>query len=847
MVLVVCSMFTFACKNKGGEDAAISKITVKGLERYYYVDTTIDLTGISVEIEYDNKTKTTYNKYEVDVEEKTKDDTQFIIYTDGLTDSNGKAQLGTHSIKYTIVGTDYVKSSAFVVTVNTDQSLAYDLDRFGLPETILAFKNIAFSGTDEAKFYEVTDKAYYVGDDNEFIFKPAYELSDDDGEVDAKLNTELKVELKNGNAYTVVGSEYYTYNPATYGVDFTETAIGKTFRLTISAKDFEEDMNGNDAVATFEVTVADGWNVTDAKDLGRMSIYGASDGIDLAKMHVFDDHVETNTAWQEFLGVSASEAKSVNGIFLHNKITVTVNDVPSGYIISGQNNFANGGLWDYSTLYMKYITNKDFTFNGNYFTLDFSSFPIILSQGLTPYTSENDTSLAESHARAFHFVGQMRETAGASISYDGQVRSTGKVTFKNVNMVGNINYNIDKTMVYSNVGEVLLDGEFACCSIIGVSCEGLNANYSNMIAKNMYIPYYVDCNSHVDIDKIKAYDCFNCAIYNYGGPEVNVTSSTFMRFGGPAIFLNSLTTDDGDLEVEANATLDENCKIENFINANAAWLSLYHSGAVVSGLIGNPGFAYYGFDIVWYRAQVDGVYKFMRYDELKTAGLVTDRDDLLAKYGSETYINFQALQFSKLRKVQPVIYSTFDFNATYANENANINTGYIELEALVTKLGTGIYMFNLDNSYNFDTCLTAEEKEVLFTYVSADKVLGDDGKLSVAKVGPIMQAINTLNNNEASQQDQAAALGYLIANTPKAVHYFVVPEVYETFVEGVFDPENNDPNVFTTSNGFVPGPAGTTIVPDQYSQDKNNFVYILADAGIMGQYGIVVDYVQYNN
>ena len=148
----------------------------------------------------------------------------------------------------------------------------------------------------------------------------------------------------------------------------------------------------------------------------------------------------------------------------------------------------------------------------------------------------------------------------------------------------------------------------------------------------------------------------------------------------------------------------------------------------------------------------------------------------------------------------------------------------------------------MDNSYDFDTCLTAEEKEVLFKYVSADKVLGDDGKLSVAKVGQIMQAINTILDDEISLQNKGNSIGYLGYYAPKMLHYLIVPEVYETFVEGVFDPENDNPNVFTTSNGCVPG-----IIPDQYSQDKNNFVYILLDGGIMGQYGIVVDYVPYNN
>ena len=720
LIMCLCLGILCACSENKKQ---IELVEVKNLNSTYYTDGTIDFSAIELEVTFDDDSKETLKKFEIDIEENSaRKDTDFIIFTDGLSSQTaGNYQAGTYEITCKVVGysetftikvvtivdraaqapeaveqvqvADFTKTTYYLtesvdfanlavkatydntvtdtfsgdeiefdidiedakpttkaivytnglyaqkenevltkgeyeitakilgfadtydlttVTISDDMSLIYDLFYFGTPEFYQKYldtvKTVTENQTNETigeNDFKSVSEIYTVGDDNGFDILPDFEVAEKgemypiDYELKVNPNLLVKVYIENESTFDLLtDNTYYTY--ADCKVQFTQAATesGKKFRIEVLPADFTTDSLGDAVVPVrYTVKVADGYNVTDAKELGLISISDETaqskidqDLYEFGLMGVFYnkekdiyygndessdvDGVAVYPMWKNFLlnnGMTESEIKSVNGIFLHRDIEVTSDDIPAEYKITGDetnNEKAIGTIRDFTFLYYRAFTNKDFTFNGNYFKLDFSQ--LLPGQsiwdgdlGLRVYAA-NEPNVQQGHSSVFMFEGL------------GDGTTTAKVTFKNVNGLGNsTDYQTQEdAMIYAG-------------SLNYVKVIRLNADIENCVTKNFLIGWYQEGNSEthtLNINNTKVYDCFNSGIFLIKTPgKTYLKNSELERFGGPAIFLVSSVSDDETIR-DASIEIDTTSKVESYVQGTEAWFELNGAKALMPAI-----------------------------------------------------------------------------------------------------------------------------------------------------------------------------------------------------------------------------------------------------------------------
>ncbi len=605
-VLFAFCMFGFVACGPDDKEITVKSVAVNNLNEFYQVTGTIDFDKINVTVTYSDKSTTTLTKGEFDITTETaKEDTQFIINTAGLySQTAGELTVGEYKLTCVLIGNETVFDIK-TVTVFSDMSLNYDVISYKEPEFVSVYNNncnVVTNKTDtayESSFYKSAD--YYVGDDNEFKFKPILTVQKKNDTtanpiVIDRYDVDVKVEVKNGDAFDVVNDNaYYTYED--FAFKFKETAIGKTFRISVSQNVFAADFAGDKiAPIVFTFTVADGWNAYSAIDLGRISLVS-----DYIKTNYYDENNQpinnpysnevsskifwtgngANTEkrafypiWENFLTSKGStDLRSINGLFMHGDITVTADDLPSEFFISEAEAAANnnqrlaGTLRDFALLYTHYMEN-DFLFNGNLFKLDCSS----IKWGLTNiepdeyYYEAGQTQFYAGHSTVLCFFGRIDET------------NTTKATVLNVEAVGNSQEITSSDKDKNN--DVL---EASGSLIFLKSCQN-STIVENCIAKSWLIAWFannVQTKTCLDMDYIKTYDCYNSGGYSWRGAKNEISNAEFKRFGGPALF--NVTGYNSSGEQSAGWTLDkQTCTIESYISGNEAWFTLFGANKIIT-------------------------------------------------------------------------------------------------------------------------------------------------------------------------------------------------------------------------------------------------------------------------
>lgn len=597
LIVCICSIFLVGCGNK--DKKSITTLELTNLQNYYTTDSTIDFSKIQLVVTYSDKTKATLTKSEIDVETPTKEDTEFLLFTDGLASQTpGEMTEKEYTISAEVVGVKKSKKEIMKVVVFDDLSNFCGLDHFDVPEELQLYKtrldDVAEndkSDENEDKFM-VKDTTYVVGDDNPYIFKPDYILFSKTSNTtpDISIPVELTVTDVSNNEVVEEGT-FYTFDNSTFGIQFkdneSETVIGKSFKLSMMPKDFTETDDGETInVVEHTVTVADGWNVYKAEDLGRMSI---NDETEMQKdywrkncdfgTNFFD--AETGKSVQKdiykiwenyFKAQGITDLKPINGLYLHKDIKVDETDLPDDYLISqkeltnlgGAQNArsALGTLRDGAYLYMRSVKNGEkFDINGNYFNINFTNIEVCHSYteggGTLSIYPDSNAKYKFGHACAFAIGGLNDEEQMGSID----------VTMKNISMIGNSGKALSGTDVSKNAGALIMFN----------AGKGVHAKSDNVIAKEFLFAFNCESTDNVHtIDHTKVYDCFNCALYDWGSEGNIVRNSVFKRFGGPAFMTISTVggNDKSSFEIE-------NTIIESWVTADQAWFTLTPGAASV--------------------------------------------------------------------------------------------------------------------------------------------------------------------------------------------------------------------------------------------------------------------------
>lgn len=724
MLVLMCSaVCLYACKGK--DDKATLTDATTNLKEFYYITESIDWTDVKVTAKYSDKTTKTLTKGQFDIPvEDANADTEWVLDTNGLkAETAGALTEKEYNLTLYIVGTD--KTYPFTITVDENESHAFEIGRFELPENIQTFNhNISTN----ANGFKVTQNAqYYVGDDNSFDITPVYDVYKIGSNDDYDINISLDVEVWEGN--TKVDSEVYSY--ADGKIDFTEDAIGKTYTIKIKPKYFNQTRTGNIIQQiSFDVAVKDGYNAYNAYDLGMMSI--APEGVNYDNYRCTDSsraifynpetssysEKKTHDIWQSFLTEKGYEDISyIKNIFIHNDIEINKDNLPTDFFITSQESsdgFATGKLRDWSFIYSHFMQD-DFTMEGNYFTIDASELPVNGSLDKTVYTATSRVNKF-GHSKLFNFLGM-------SVQTNNTVGSNQKVAYvKNVSTIGNTN-----GIIAGNASDIVEGQEgvdaskdiaLAAGGIIMFQNASCSAEIDNINIYGAMIGLFTEmtdsattyeagtttasANAHLQTTTMthaNIANCFNSAIFSWGGEGgIDITYSTFKNFGGPAIFITGRNDkEEGQQHIQhADCTYDDTVEIENWIGGGEAWFAINGATGIVTTLKQLDSlFNYYGKTFLDNNQKVNLKVLVMDYKYLKSTN-----KELLTKVNQYDFLDSRVTAVNN--QGAPFVWT----NGNAGTSSLPDNMGYIYAS---DKNNLSTYCIkNLDNNTR-TTALTGDE------------------------------------------------------------------------------------------------------------------------------------------
>jgi len=418
--------------------------------------------------------------------------------------------------------------------------------------------------------HTVTKFEEYVGDD--FV-----ELSEDEVKDIVEINVEK--------------GEY----------QFKEAANGKHLKMTVSADEKEyKKVASTCSPIEFEFEVFDGYNVYSIEELSVM--HNANNSWDAVK---------------EELGI---KDLSVKGVALHANLELTNEDLPANYKYSEEeieNYLATAGTdfagWislyngdnpgeendfneetgkaalidsvkDQIALYEIHTdANTDFTFEGNYFTLDASkvkqvySFDEAIEKGAL-----NDES-------KFH-QGSHTELFGFNVNIPGghNAHNGGKVTFNNATIKAN----------GARSSDIKYMGGMMAYKIGDVEAHMTNINTSNTFIT--YITQEFSDNGYeltkLYIDRSKCFDSYNSLLYIHGTKNNFITNSYMTGAGGAIFLLDDKNADQKDHDEHGHPEVDAaNSFFENWVTGQEPWFSVHKASSLVqNNLVGVGTLGYLG-------------------------------------------------------------------------------------------------------------------------------------------------------------------------------------------------------------------------------------------------------------
>ena len=398
------------------------------------------------------------------------------------------------------------------------------------------------------------DVAFLAGDDNQVNFKLVVQLGADyDYETEEfgriyygawKFDYELKV-LVDG-AYVEADESLFVdaFDPENAGVDFSNAAVGQTFKVKVFPQYLTVLQSVEDYAIEYEVSVVDGYNVYEAWELLYMD--NSTDSICYNSYFHFWDALKAEK------GITYSP----NALILQADIAMTAEDIPAQFLWSDADESlspsdsdyerALGSLKDYATLFFHHVEdNGEFHIYGNLFGIDTSAVPVVVRENdnITP------EGMAISHAQLFYIYGD----------------SSSNSSIENVSILGNAPKVEDKQKAGG---------------LIFAKVEGTNHLTQNVISSGFFITFFPNATRDpYVVDSCKAYDGFNCFIYNWGSTDVTIKNSELIGCGGPIVIQDHIRK--GQENEQVGASKFENCVIESYVTGQEGWFVVVGAATVV--------------------------------------------------------------------------------------------------------------------------------------------------------------------------------------------------------------------------------------------------------------------------
>ena len=395
----------------------------------------------------------------------------------------------------------------------------------------------------EGQFFKEENPEYFAGDDNAFLYLPQVTVMDNEtgvfftlerfrsvssvtlkGETDVLL-TAKKVADPSANATGFYDGDtlYVTSYDVKNEYVFTPDAVGKTFVLSVLPSDSYELSRQFSAVSV-TVTVVDGYNVYEAKDLA------------VIENSSIPERIEAFAALKEEKGLTDVNAKAV---VFQRDVRLTASDIPSAFTYTVKKPFSyyEGSGEDKKVVasyeeqtFLRDLTfgnttflflrelagNESFSVIGNYYSLDLSALPLVAS-----FDSEEGVGYGSDYSNA-----SLMKICGTDESIKSDFTVSGRV--ENLNVIGNANRSEWKD---ENDNPVYAGG------LIFLKSGFCKLDIDNVLLKTLFIALFPEFECSFNVHHVKCYDSYQSAGYMWGAATLNISESNFERAGGPLFIL----------------------------------------------------------------------------------------------------------------------------------------------------------------------------------------------------------------------------------------------------------------------------------------------------------------------
>lgn len=598
MMLLVMFLAGFSTIVGCGKGPQIESITVKsGLTTTYLKGDDPSFDDLKVKVVYDDGTEETIGKEDLTIGEFSTD------------------TVGTHDVKISYKGKEFTVK--IKVTNNRDE--AYDIKAVENNKHFVQYES-AFDPAANADFESIFDNRerneanmYKVGLDNPFVYNMNVTALDTEGEYVEGLETTKTVttvyvkDTFEATTYTKLeGTDVATYveiDDLNSSYQFKEAAKNKFFKLEIRPFYLTEEQAVNPIFTkTITFKVVEGYNVTDAKQLGIL--YNVSETVKYNYESNNPDPTNLYNAWTEFLTANNITRKDdVKAIILHNDITVTGADVPSVYLANPANletpvhassnaeptndnalytdaqgnkkvleeNFESDKCGGSNVYCHNVVDGQTFEIHGNFFTLDVD-LPTVDTDLLPNYGST--TSLFRFVSTYSNVENETDTLANNETAVAASARTF--VNINNLNSIGNAP-RTDSTSEEYNPHSAQMGG------LIFVKAPAVTLNVNNSIVKAYLINFYIERRlSTINLNDVKSYDAYQSIVYGYNGGNMTINSSNLERAGGPVILV--ATDDNNPSEKMVTNIVATESKLESLVSGREAWFAIYGMGPTASYL-----------------------------------------------------------------------------------------------------------------------------------------------------------------------------------------------------------------------------------------------------------------------
>ncbi len=439
--------------------------------------------------------------------------------------------------------------------------------------------------------------AYRVGDDNKYYFylnvvvlNEYDEIEDVDGKT---IPTVANIYLVEGGSERLLsGAErdgYVKFNSTDNSYDFTDAAVGKTFRLEILPADEHSYVDAKDVTKSHTVTVVDGYNIYEAWELNVMT----NGTREFTGGCFHDEKLQRDqlTIVREFLaGKGYTSTTRPASIVLHGNIELTYRDFPEKYFeyYKGPSGSQELGMFDQMGLYNVNLTAAQPTFSiyGNYYSIYSYNMPCVASKGELNNTDEYSSS-------ALIWASVAENTAYADV--------TAKLNAGDMNPFAAYQFNVMDLATRDNDPNSN-DQSASERHMRGLSCFRLEQSVANITNTNieafMTSLNLGKANTTVNLNNSKLYNAWQTHIFAYPdnymqrrmgrenektlpglkGVEINATGSLLAKCGGPVIIAQTPNTTESSAEnyianrgVSVDVNLSADTETYSYVTGQEAW------------------------------------------------------------------------------------------------------------------------------------------------------------------------------------------------------------------------------------------------------------------------------------